>query len=67
MGFGKLPGGIVRIAADDVDDIADNIPAGCIYENTPMLEHATNEPAAAGAPQVERSLKAGGVRIMSRG
>lgn len=56
MGFGKLPRVVslflqdvfLRIAADDVDDIAEIIPAGCIYENTPMLEHTINEPAAAG-------------------
>ena len=41
MGFRKVPGGvslffqavIVRIAADDVDDVADVILAGCIYES----------------------------------
>ena len=49
MGFRKLPGGVslvfqavfVRITADDVDDIADDILAGCTYENEPVIEHAT--------------------------
>lgn len=73
MGFRKLPGGVslffhavfVRIAVDDLDDVADNTPAGCIYENTPMIEHTTNEPAHAGAPRIEISLKTGGVHIIA--
>lgn len=49
MGLRKLPGGVsfffravlVRIAADDVDDIADDLLAGCIYENAPRIKHVT--------------------------
>ena len=49
MGLRKLPGGVsllfqagfVGIVADDVDDIADDLLAGCIYENAPIIEHAT--------------------------
>lgn len=63
MGFRRPPGEVslffqavfVRIAADDLDAVADNTPAGCIYERTPPIEHATNEPAHAGAPRIERS------------
>ena len=32
-----------------------------------MIEHAKNEPAPVGAPQIERSSKTGGVRIMTSG
>ena len=74
-GFGKLSGGVslffqavyVRLATDDLDDIVDNTPAGCIYEDTPVIDHATDEHATASAPQIERSLKIGGLRIMIRG
>ncbi len=58
MGFRKLPGGVslfpqaefVRNAADDVDDTADDFPAGCIYESAPLIEHATTELAPTGSP-----------------
>ena len=58
MGFRKLPGGVsfffqavfVRIAADNVDDIADDFLAGCIYENAPLIEHATSGLAPTGSP-----------------
>ena len=58
MGFRKLPGGVslffqavfVRIAADDMDNIADGSLAGCIYEKTPIIEHATTGLAPTGSP-----------------
>ena len=69
MGLRKLPGGVsfffraifVRIAADDVDDVADGLLAGCIYENTPIIEHATAGLAPTGSLQIERCLKIGSV------
>ena len=71
MGLRKLPGGVsfffravlVRIAADDVDDVADGLLAGCIYENTPMIEHATAGLTPTGSPQTERWLKIEGVYL----
>ena len=73
VGFMKLLGGVsllfqavfVRIAANDLDAVADNTPARCIYENTPMIEHATNEPAHAGAPRIDIYLKTGSVHIIA--
>ena len=73
MGLRKLPGGVslffravfVRIVADDVDDVADGLLAGCIYENTPIIEHATARLTPTGSPQTERWLKIGGVYLAS--